>query len=610
MSLTPRTFEEIRDDALNYIQTQTDLTDDQIGSIVRSLVEAASLEDDEQYFQIVQLLDSFNIKKAVGSALDKRVADAGLDRLPPSTSAGKIVILDKRLPTSSLFINNLAGVGSLQMVSSTRFPTAGFPYTIRIGEGTSLVEDINVSALNTTTNTFTLVGVTLYAHNAADRVSYVSGAGNQSINSGLQVQTSAADTITPIKYTTVERGTLVNGNYYSTAINAKSNSTGTISNIGPGLIKEFVSSGPFDGAGVTNLVRFSGGKNKESDSELQERYQNHLQTLSNATVLSLKEKVKGVTDAVTGQSVTSSSVVEDFANDEVIVYIDDGRGFTPDFQQLARSTVRAFTASGASSIQLSSGGSANFPEAGYVLISPESSQIELVEFTNVNYSTDTLTLATNTTQNHDAADEIALVDPITLASEAAANFYRLSNYPILRSSYRVWVDQGAGFVLQIEDTNYVLNRGTGNLQIIGSGLPVNSKVVATYSYYTGLVSTAQKVLAGNLEEAVAFPGVYSAGVRVVVETPTIRRITRRGSISVEPGFDEETVGLQVQETIETYISGLGIGNDVIMAKATELAMSVVGMKDIIWDNNTNVVILENELPVPFDSNGTSLITIV
>ena len=207
-------------------------------------------------------------------------------------------------------------------------------------------------------------------------------------------------------------------------------------------------------------------------------------------------------------------------------------------------------------------------------------------------------------------DEIALVDVITLASEAAANFYKTSNFPVLRNSYRIWVDQGAGFVLQIEDTNYTLNRGTGNLQIIGSGLPINSKVVAAYSYYTGLVSTAQKVLAGDPAEAVAFPGVYAAGVRVVVETPSIRRITRRGSISVEPGFDEETVGLQVQETIETYISGLGIGNDVIMAKATELAMKVVGMKDIIWDNVNNIIILENELPVPFDSSGTSLITIV
>jgi len=610
MSLTPRTFEEIRDDALNYIYTQTPLTDDQIGSIIRSLVEAASLEDDEQYFQIVQLLDSFNVKKAVGSALDKRVNDADIDRLAPSTSAGKIVILNGALPTSFLYINILDGVSSLQMTGSDRFPTAGFPYTIRLGEGTSLVEDVSVSALNTTTNVFTLVAPTLYAHSSGDRVSYVSGAGNQTINSGLQIQTSASDTGTPIRYTTVEKGTLVNGNYYSTPINAKSNNTGTTSNIGPGLIKEFVSSGPFDGAGVTNLVRFSGGKNKESDPELQERYQNHLQTLSKATVLSLKEGVKGVTDPVTGQSVTSSSVVEDFANDEVIVYIDDGRGFSPDYVQLPRSTVRAFTASGASSIQLSPGGSANFPEEGYILISPESSQIELVQFTNVNYSTDTLTLATNTTQNHDALDEVTMVDPITLASEAAANFYKLSNYPILRNSYRVWVDTGAGFTLQVDNTNYILNRGTGNLQIIGSGLPINSKVVATYSYYTGLVSSAQKVLAGNLEESVAFPGVYAAGIRVVVETPTIRRITRRGSISVEPGFDEETVGLQVQETIETYISGLGIGSDVIMAKATELAMSVVGMKDIIWNNTDNIIVLENELPVPFDSNGTSLITIV
>src|SRR5258706_1575123 len=180
MTFQPRTFAQIRDDAINYLKVQTQLTDFEIGSVARSIVEAAALEDDEQYFQMVQLLDAFSLQNAQGSALDKRVAEYGLTRLQPAGSVSEIVIEDDTLVRSTLRLSTLVGAVALPLQSSAAFPTVGFPYTVRIGEGTTAVEDILVTANTLGTNTLTC-NPTVNAHSVADRVSRVTGASDRQV---------------------------------------------------------------------------------------------------------------------------------------------------------------------------------------------------------------------------------------------------------------------------------------------------------------------------------------------------------------------------------------------------------------------------------------------
>jgi uncharacterized phage protein gp47/JayE len=97
---------------------------------------------------------------------------------------------------------------------------------------------------------------------------------------------------------------------------------------------------------------------------------------------------------------------------------------------------------------------------------------------------------------------------------------------------------------------------------------------------------------------------------VVVETPSIRRITVRISITAVAGTQEADLAANVQETIESYINGLGVGEDIIVAEIIERAMAVTGMFDVVVTLPTsNVTILENELPVPYDVSGNSLVTV-
>jgi len=69
--------------------------------------------------------------------------------------------------------------------------------------------------------------------------------------------------------------------------------------------------------------------------------------------------------------------------------------------------------------------------------------------------------------------------------------------------------------------------------------------------------------------------------------------------------------LLVQEAVENYISSLGIGDNVILASIIQVAMNINGVFDVIPVEPTgDIVVLENELPVPFDSDGTSLVSVL
>ena len=69
-----RTVEEILNDAINYVHYNTNLTDFNVGSVIRTILEAMALEDSDQYSQMEIILKSFFLEGASGSVLDDRAA--------------------------------------------------------------------------------------------------------------------------------------------------------------------------------------------------------------------------------------------------------------------------------------------------------------------------------------------------------------------------------------------------------------------------------------------------------------------------------------------------------------------------------------------------------
>lgn len=603
MAFTPRSFEQILDTMIAHIKANTDFTDFEVGSAIRTILEAASLEDDEQYFQIVQLLDAFNIQNATGNVLKRRVADFGIDPLQPSSSSVKVNITDLLLITTFLTTDIVAGAVTLPVEDTTQFPTPTF--NVRIGESTVAAEVVSCTVVSPTSLT---VSATVNPHSVGDRVSVVTGAADRAISPGQQIQVPAIGDASPIKFVTTDAGTLVNGNFLSTPIDAKATVPGVAGNVGVGEISQFTSTPPFSGAGVTNSSPAGGGRDLETDPQLKDRYRAKIQSLTRGTVLALKQAALGVVDPVTGQRVVTSNILEDNILEEVVVYIDDGTGFTPD--TIALSVSELTVAVLAPTVSLTITDATTFPGSGFIILSPEdSTQIELVQYTSVNYTTNVLTLSSATTKLHNIGDEVLLVDVLDASAEPGDTFLQTTNFPIVRSSDKLWVNSGGGFQLQVAGTDYFLNRGTGQVEL-SIGLPSGSSVVMNYTYYTNLISTVQKVINGSIDDPVNFGGFRSAGIVAVVENPIIHRVSVRMLLTAAPGFKTTDLAPLVREAVEAYISGLGIGNNVIRAAIIDKAMNISGVADInIISPTSNVTILQNELPVPFDSNGDSLITV-
>lgn len=614
----PRTYEEILNDMIAHMQARTSVSDYSVGSVIRTILEAAALEDDEQYFQMVQLLDLFSLTTASGEDLDRRLADFGITRreAQPAVARGKFV--DNNLIRTQIAADVAAGSITIAGFNTTRFPTAGFPYTVRVGEGTSRMQNLVVTNNNTGTMTLTLSTPTVYDLFVGDRLSFVTGgtlhnpvaptAQSRVINIGSQVVAPATVVEASRVYTTTEPAFIISGNFESNEVVVKCTTAGSAGNVGARRINQF-NTAPFSGAGFYNTTEASGGLDRETDSEFRVRALNQLQSLSRGTPLALKSYAMGVVDPVTQNRVTSSNIVEDFITDEVFLYIDDGTGAVARTQILPADSLSVGVSAGAQ--VLTPVDATDWPSAGYVLIDSDGvNDAELVRYTTK--AAGQLSLDAPTINAHAAGSVINFVDYVASSSEATQRRFKLTNFPIVRNSERVWSKAPAGkWILLTRDIDYVLNKGTGEFQLTDVGGTVaGTQIIGHYTYYTNLIKEVQRVLEGDSTDPVNYPGVKAAGIFLSVEQPTIKRITVVASLTAQDGYTEAAIAPAVQRAIEAYISSLRIGEDVIVAKMIEAAFSVRGVADIrIISPVSNVVVLESELPVPFNAAGESLIQV-
>lgn len=607
MTFSPRTYDQILADMIAYVQLRTPLSDFTVGSVIRTVLEAAALEDDEQYFQLVQLLEDFSISTATGSGLDRRLADFGITRKPAQSAIVQVQFTNTNLKTEILAQDQIAGDTALVLFSTSVFPTTGFPYTLRIGEGTPDAEDVTLSANNTSTSTLT-VSTLLFPHSVGDRVSLVTGASSQTINSGIQIQVPPTSVEGTKIFSTTEPSFIPAGNFFSNVVTAKATTPGSRGNVGVGLVSQFAGSAPFSGAEVTNISQGSGGQDRETDAQYLKRALDQLQSLSRGTVLALESNANSVQDPVTKEQVSSSNVIEDFTIDEVVLYVDNGTGLIPKTAILPTADLSVPAVSSDVTLTLDNGTA--FPSSGYVLVDDSVNPIVLYH-----YSSKTGANVLNLDSpvfgaGHNINAVVRVVEVLAANAEANQRRFVFSHFPIVRNSDLIWINQGSGWVLQ-NRSEYILNRGVGEMKLVSTGgVNAGSTIVANYNYYTNLVAQVQKVMEGDHTQFSQFPGVKAAGVFLSVEAPVIRRITVRMTITAENGFAEVDLAPAVQRAVAGYISSLRIGEDVIFSRLVAAAQDVRGVKEVIISTPTNsIVILENELPVSVDSLGNSLILV-
>lgn len=90
----PKVFDSILTRMINRVVARTSLTDINDGSSLKQVLAAAAREDDDQFFQMVNLLDLFDIMKARGTDLDERAKEfnqALISRNQPRRATGTVV---------------------------------------------------------------------------------------------------------------------------------------------------------------------------------------------------------------------------------------------------------------------------------------------------------------------------------------------------------------------------------------------------------------------------------------------------------------------------------------------------------------------------------------
>lgn len=614
MAFQPRSLDQILSDMSSYILTNPGVPPNALvpGSVILSILEAAALEDDEQYFQMIRLLDAFSITSATGSDLDKRAAEYDIYRSQPSFATVTVYIRNESLAKTYLAEASLVGATTIKVNSSTGFTSA--PFSILVDTGTINQESATVTSVTTVGNykLFTLSAALTKTHSVGVLVTDATSTA-KNIPQGIKISTKPDPNNPSIIYITKEEGYIGPGQYESTPIIASAILDGSTSRVTKEALVSFATSAPFTGASVINKTASSGGANLESDDSLRGKIRGRLQGLSRSTRPSIKNALLGVVDGQTGQQVKSVGIVEDFEKDEVNVYIDDGTGFTPEVLTMGSSTLSALASIGNTSFTISS--VQNFPTSGYALLSvDEPTQVELVKYKQIDVNTNVVTLVTGASlaKNHDNTDKVDCVELVVASAEDGQNYFKTRNFPIEENSFELWVGNAnnTGFVKKVLGTDYYLYRGTGDIEMTGLGLSTGQKVVVKYNHYSGLVRTCQRIIDGDDRDPELYPGVKAEGIHVSVKVPDRKEIEVVVTLTLDDFGDFDTLKPSVESLIQNYILMLGVGGNFIIMEIASQIMQLPGILDVQVEQPTsNITVAENELPHPFDSNGNSLITV-
>lgn len=157
---------------------------------------------------------------------------------------------------------------------------------------------------------------------------------------------------------------------------------------------------------------------------------------------------------------------------------------------------------------------------------------------------------------------------------------------VLQSSTRGALEQGADFSLS-DPTGQIL---------LTTGLEAGESLTAAYTSYTGLVALAQKIVDGDAQDPVNFPGYRAFGTQVTVRTPQAVTLIINAVLTISTGYDPQSVEAQVQSALTGYVNTLGIGSDVLRSGLIAAAMGVPGVINVVLtDPSADLIVLDDQI---------------
>ena len=174
-----KTFFEIFSNMLAHVRVLLEDPDLLPGSVLRTILESAALQDADQYIQISRLLDLFSLDKCVGDDLDSRAVDLGanvytdLRRRPANTSISKIIVGDGTLASITQLIADInVGDHLFTVADASAFPSSG---VVLLDPGTASQEQVIYK--RGSGNAFTILSPStglVFGHSASGNVLHAS----------------------------------------------------------------------------------------------------------------------------------------------------------------------------------------------------------------------------------------------------------------------------------------------------------------------------------------------------------------------------------------------------------------------------------------------------
>ena len=334
---TPRIFNEILPEMIGRLTSSTPLTDVNLGSVWTTMLEAAAQEDDEQYFQMLEIIRGYSLDNLTGTDLDDKALEFGITRRTARYASTPVTIGDTAVTKIETGVYSglpgaPAGQQSINGDSATGFPVTG---TIIIGRGTPRVEPVVYSSItvNATYVTFNLSSGLIYDHGTDETIILAQG-GNRTVSSGAIVIVPASDLNPKIQFTLDSSATILDGEREVVGTIATASAAGSKANVPIGAISKFDST-PFSTAYITNPARITNGLDDENDQELRDRIKKTIQSLSRGTGTSIINSAIEVVSTSDNKRVVSASLVEPTIPADVVkLYIDDGTGIVFEFNHI------------------------------------------------------------------------------------------------------------------------------------------------------------------------------------------------------------------------------------------------------------------------------------
>jgi len=604
---TPKTQEQLMAAAIAKLVSRTGLSDVGDSSVMKHLIAAMCRQDAQQYYQMTLLLQLFSIDTATGDDLDQRAKDiqpGTLQRLQASKATGTVVFsrngtsgsvvipVGTKVKTGDGKVFSTTTAGSITAASVEQIPGHGVG---RDSNLVSVVAEVPGSAGNVVAGTVVkfsskpagvdeVTNLSAFA-NGRDKETddafrtrlkaYVGGLARCTIGAmeawllGQQDPDTGASIVSVnIFEDPVERGNI------TVYVDDGTGTAEAVARSWIALTEAMTWNGTLT---VTTLI------GEEPDFEVGD-FIKFLITDPLFEVINIAPQALSGTWSWDGSTTVLTTDTSGVSPGDQIKYGIDGHPFVID--TIVPNTSVAILNPGSELIPSGVGSTYRVGDPMVVTIDNPSAE-SIPSGTGISYKA-----GDNVTQG------LAGPPPDTAVGGEAVLF--LNNPPIKASEAYSLYSSTRG--LLVENTDYRLNPATGQVDFLVT-LTAGERIVADYTHYVGLIAYAQKLVDGDPNDRINYPGLRAAGVYAIVQTPQVLLQNVTCTITVKEGFDYDEAQAKVRQAIKDYINNLGISGDLIRNRLIEKVMSVDAIYNTIVSVPANdVIILDDQLARTADPN--------